>query len=42
MLWKIQNSWSSNWGMDGFAYIPIQGDYGVGGMNQYIQWVDPK
>ena len=33
--WKVQNSWGTAWGNNGFFYIDIQAGAGVCGMNQY-------
>ena len=39
--WKVQNSWGTGWGMDGFFLVEIQGARGVNGINQYVQFVEP-
>lgn len=39
--WKVQNSWGSWWGQDGFVLMEQQGGKGVCGMNQIIFWVQP-
>ena len=38
--WKVQNSWGTGWGDEGFAKIAITGGSGVCGMNSYLQYVD--
>lgn len=38
--WKVQNSWGTDYGMDGFLYIEAVGGVGICGMNQYIEYVD--
>ena len=35
--WKIQNSWGTSWGDDGFIKIAVEDGKGVSGMNQEIQ-----
>ena len=40
--WKIQNSWGSNWGDDGFIYFAIEEGKGVCGMNQWLDVVTPS
>jgi C1A family cysteine protease len=38
--WKIQNSWSTNWGDQGFILFEIAEGDGVCGMNSYIEYAD--
>ena len=38
--WKIQNSWGTNWGDQGFVLFEIAEGAGVCGMNSYIEWVE--
>lgn len=39
-FWTIQNSWSSNWGDNGFMHIEYTpSGYGVCGINRVMQWV---
>lgn len=38
--WKIQNSWGTNWGDNGFVLFEIAEGEGVCGMNSYIEWVE--
>ena len=38
--WKVQNSWSKNWGDQGFIRIEITDGEGVCGINKNIEWVD--
>ena len=37
--WKIQNSWGSGWGQDGFIYLFAEEGVGVSGMNTDAMWV---
>jgi C1A family cysteine protease len=37
--WLIQNSWSDQWGENGFIKLAIEGGYGVSGSNQVMEWV---
>lgn len=39
--WKVQNSWGSWWGQDGFVLMDQQGGKGVCGMNSIIFFVQP-
>ena len=41
-FWKIQNSWGTSWGDDGFIYLAVSGDEGTCGMNQWVEWVEPN
>merc|ERR1719181_1638477 len=38
--WKIQNSWGTWWGDEGFIRIEITDGYGVCGINSVVEWVD--
>jgi len=38
--WKIQNSWGTWWGDEGFIRIEIAEGYGVCGINSVVEWVD--
>ena len=38
--WKIQNSWGTWWGDEGFIRIEIEEGYGVCGINSVVEWVD--
>lgn len=38
--WKIQNSWATSWGDDGFILFEVSAGAGVCGMNQYVYYVD--
>ena len=38
--WKIQNSWGTWWGDEGFIRIEIADGYGVCGINSVVEWVD--
>lgn len=38
--WKIQNSWGTGWGDDGFILFEIADGEGVCGMNSYIEWAE--
>ena len=38
--WKIQNSWSENWGDEGFILFEIADGDGVCGMNKYIEYAE--
>ena len=40
--WKVQNSWGTWWGDDGFILFEIQDGQGVCGMNRYVEYVDMK
>ena len=37
--WKIQNSWGSGWGADGFIYLAVEEGAGACGVNQWIDIV---
>lgn len=37
--WLIQNSWSSQWGDNGFIKLAVEGGAGVSGVNQVMEWV---
>lgn len=38
--WTLQNSWSSQWGMNGFIRVEVtDGGVGVSGVNQVIEWI---
>jgi len=36
----VQNSWGTNWGLDGFIHLAVEGDLGVSGMNQWVNQVE--
>ena len=38
--WKVQNSWGSWWGDQGFIKIAITGGDGVCGINSVVEWVE--
>ena len=38
--WKIQNSWGTWWGDEGFIRIEIAEGAGVCGINSVVEWVD--
>jgi hypothetical protein len=38
--WKVQNSWGSRWGDEGFILIEIKDGDGVCGINKVVQYVD--
>lgn len=38
--WKVQNSWGTGWGDEGFIRIEITDGKGVCGINQVVEWVD--
>lgn len=38
--WKVQNSWGSWWGDEGFVKLAVTGGRGVCGMNSYLQYID--
>ena len=38
--WKIQNSWGTDWGDQGFVLFEISEGDGVCGMNSYIEWAE--
>ena len=38
--WKIQNSWGSWWGDEGFILFDMQDGPGVCGMNRVVEYVD--
>ncbi len=38
--WKIQNSWGSGWGDEGFILFKMQDGPGVCGMNKFIEYID--
>jgi len=38
--WKVQNSWGTGWGDDGFILIEIVGGDGVCGINKVVEWVE--
>lgn len=38
--WKVQNSWGSSWGDQGFIRIDIQDGDGVCGINNVVEFVD--
>jgi len=38
--WKIQNSWGTGWGDNGFILLEITGGYGVCGMNSVVEYVN--
>ena len=38
--WKVQNSWGTNWGDDGFILIEISDGDGVCGINKVVEWVE--
>jgi len=38
--WKIQNSWGTGWGDQGFILFEIAEGEGVCGMNSYIEYAD--
>ena len=38
--WKIQNSWGTGWGDQGFILIEITEGVGICAMNSYMQWVE--
>jgi C1A family cysteine protease len=38
--WKVQNSWGTRWGDQGFILIEISGGAGVCGINSVVEWVD--
>ena len=38
--WTLQNSWSSQWGENGFVRVEVtDGGLGVSGVNQAIEWI---
>ena len=39
LVWKIQNSWSTRWGDQGFIKLKVEGGSGVSGSNQVIEWI---
>ena len=38
--WKVQNSWGTGWGDQGFIKMEISGGKGTCGMNSYSDWVE--
>lgn len=38
--WKIQNSWGTGWGDNGFVLFEIAEGDGVCGMNGYVEYVE--
>jgi len=40
VYWKIQNSWDTTWGDNGFGLIQIEEGTGVCGINSVVEWVD--
>ena len=38
-FWIVQNSWGTEWGLNGFIHLAIEEGDGVSGMNTMAQWV---
>jgi len=38
--WKVQNSWGTWWGDEGFALFEMAEGDGVCGMNAYVEWAE--
>ena len=38
---KIQNSWGTGWGDNGFMYLAVEDGRGACGMNEEVEWVEP-
>merc|ERR1719266_1228496 len=38
--WLVQNSWGTDWGDSGFIKLAVEGNKGVSGMNQHVNYMD--
>lgn len=38
--WLVQNSWGKDWGDNGFIKLAVEGNRGISGMNQHVNFMN--